>query len=266
MLKKNDKAGCSYWDDNWGEADIPSLFDPSSTLLDNYVNFKLHQYFSKILDKKKKLKVLELGCANSVWPIYFQKYHDAQVSGLDYSEVGCEKSRQLLAHYNTPGDIYHADLYAPPKEMLNSFDLVVSFGVVEHFENTNACLQACAAFLKPGGKLFTLIPNMVGLIGTLQKYIDRLVYNVHVPIDKKSLAEAHQNIGVKIIECDYFLSMNLSVVNSGNFAKNKCNNMLRHILSGVSKAFWFSEKLGIKLPNNFITSPYVVAVAEKISI
>ncbi len=257
-----DKAGTSYWDENWSKVKFPKPFNHTDLSLDNYVNLELHKYFQKVLGNKKGFSVLEIGCANSTWPIYFHQYFDAKVYGLDYSEIGCEKSRSLLEHYKIPGEVYCADLFSPPPELLGKFDLVVSFGVVEHFENTADCLKSCAALVKPGGLLLTLIPNMPSMIGLIQKFVDREIYDIHMPITKKKFINAHKEAGLPLKECDYFLSISLSVVNYGSFSKNPLNKYLRHALSASSKIFWILERYGLKIPKNQITSPYLIALCE----
>jgi len=52
-------------------------------------------------------------------------------------------------------------------------------------------------------------------------------------------------------------------VHSGSFASHPFNPFFRRILSGISKIVWSLEKIGIKLPTNRFTSPYIVAVATK---
>lgn len=261
-MNQTDKAGTSYWDKNWSQANFPIPFDHKNTNLDNYVNIELHKYFQKILGDKKGFRVLEIGCANSIWPIYFHQYFDAKVYGLDYSLVGCKRSRDLLSHYKIPGEIYCADLFSPPNDLLQKFDLVVSFGVVEHFENTSGCLKSCAAFLKPGGYLFTLIPNMPSMIGFIQKYIDREVYNAHVPLTKKAFIRSHEQAHLLLKNCDYFMSINLAVVNSGSFSNHILNKYLRHTFSVISKIFWFLEKNKLRIPKNRLTSPYLIAISK----
>lgn len=261
MSFPEDKAGSLYWDQNWKDAPLPIPFDASDTSLNNKANQELHHYFQGILKDMESPKILEIGCANSIWPIYFNRYHAAEVWGLDYSETGCHKSRGLLEHYGVEGEIINGDLFQPPAELLGKFDLVVSFGVIEHFENTALCLESCAAFVKPGGKLFTLIPNMHGITGFLQKLVDRSIYDIHVPLDKKDLTDAHLNAGMKSPDCGYFMSINLGVVNSGRFSSHPLNNGFRHLLSIISKMFWLLEKYRICLPPNKFTSPYIVSHA-----
>jgi hypothetical protein len=71
MIHNNDKAGTPYWDDNWSKVEFPKAFDENDQSLDNYVNLQLHAFFKKLFKDKKKFSVLEIGCANSIWPIYF---------------------------------------------------------------------------------------------------------------------------------------------------------------------------------------------------
>ncbi len=258
-----DKAGVKYWEKNWSGVKRPTLFCEKNKSLDNYVNLQLHKYFKSIFKQKKDFKIIEIGSANSIWPIYFNQFFNARSDGLDYSEVGCKKSRELLKFHKLSGDIYCADLFKPLKKIQSKYDYAVSFGVVEHFEDTANCLQSCAKLLKPGGILITVIPNMPSLIGLIQKFIDRKVYDVHVPLTKKKLSKAHEETSLKLQKCEYFMSINFSVVNSGSFSSNKYNKPLRHLLSSTSKIFWILEKYGIKIPKNRFTSPYIIAIAEK---
>lgn len=262
-MSQLDKAGELYWDNNWSDAERPFLFSEDNQSLDNYVNLQLHKYFKNLFKNKRGFSILEIGSANSIWPIYFNQFFDACADGLDYSEVGCQKSRELLNYHNRAGKVYCADLFNPPSEICEKYDYVVSFGVVEHFENTADCLNSCAKLLKPGGTLITLIPNMPGIIGLIQKHVDRKVYDVHMPLTKKKLAIAHNNTSLNLKACEHFMSINLSVVNSGEFSSNRYDKYLRHALSATSKICWILEKYGIKIPKNRFTSPYIVAVAQK---
>jgi hypothetical protein len=38
-----DKAGATYWDDNWTNTDFPKSFDHTDKCLDNFVNLELHK-------------------------------------------------------------------------------------------------------------------------------------------------------------------------------------------------------------------------------
>ena len=43
---------------------------------------------------------------------------------------------QILSIEGVKGDIVCADFFSPPESMIEEFDVVISFGVLEHFEDT----------------------------------------------------------------------------------------------------------------------------------
>ena len=153
MQSQRDKAGQDYWDQNWDKTDYPAPFNPEDSSLDNTFYVRSHEYFQSYLGSKKGLKILEIGCAHSVWPLYFQTYYDAQVDGLDYSDIGCQKTRKMWEHYGVKGQIFCADMFNPPKELLGQYDLVVSFGVIEHFENDRSGFIRSYGFFKAIGAI-----------------------------------------------------------------------------------------------------------------
>ena len=147
-----DKAGKSYWDRSWEKRSLANAVDPGGKGLNHYVDRKFHVFFRDTfagMDTKEK-RLLEIGCAGSSWLPYFAQQFGFKVCGLDYSELGCQQAGQILSEANVEGEVICADFFAPPSRLRNAFDVVVSFGVVEHFENTSACLQAIGEFLKPG--------------------------------------------------------------------------------------------------------------------
>ena len=102
-----DKAGEKYWTKVWGNSDLQSPIDVESKLLKDYINRRFHKKFKEIFtggDVQGKT-LLEVGCGNSVWLPYFANQFGLKVSGLDYSEYGCEQSRQILKREKVAGEI-----------------------------------------------------------------------------------------------------------------------------------------------------------------
>ena len=97
----------------------------------------------------------------------------------------------------------------PPTELLNKYDVVCSFGVVEHFSDTSVALKAAAAFLKPGGMLITTIPNHNGLTGFLQKLFSKEIYEIHKILDSTQVDHASNEAGLLIIDSGYFINYSL---------------------------------------------------------
>jgi 2-polyprenyl-3-methyl-5-hydroxy-6-metoxy-1,4-benzoquinol methylase len=213
-------------------------------------------------------KLLEIGCARSAWLPYFAKEFNFKVSGLDYSPLGCEMAEELLRRNDIKSTIVCADLFSPPEDMMGQFDVVCSFGVVEHFDSTSACLAALSKFLKPGGIIVTSIPNMTGAIGLLQKITNKPVYDIHVPIDREMLLSAHEKAEFKIIENDYFMSVgfgvcNLTGVKTGTFSYFFKKVMLG-ILSRMSMVIWRIEDSVGPLLSTKLLSPFIFCVARKL--
>jgi SAM-dependent methyltransferase len=153
--------------------------------------------------------------------------------------------------------------FSPPHELLEEFDVVVSFGVVEHFENTVEAIQGISRMLKPKGKMVTIIPNLVGILGTLQKVLDVTVYDAHVPLDRQGLASAHAEAGLEVESCEYFLPVKLGNLDIENWAKKLPYKITVRLRSWISKLFWLVEDhFGFPRGNRF-SSPYINCVGQK---
>ena len=259
-----DKAGKQYWDKTWGTHNIPKGVNPQNEGIPNYVNRSFHNYFSKLFSNvtTQGKKVLEIGCARSVWLPYFAKEFGFKIYGIDYSEIGYQQAMQILSNEGVEGRIICADFYVPPGSLLKAFDVVVSFGVLEHFKDTTACISAFSKFLKPGGLLITNIPNLCGLNGLIQKMINRPIFDIHVPLNRNALMQAHRINGLRVISCDYFLFVNLGVLNFENLRGGLVYKAAR-LRSWINEVVWIFERAVPGLKPNPWSSPYINCVAVK---
>lgn len=261
------RAPREYWDKVWQEGKLPRAINPRDRSLKNHVESKFDALFKQLLNAQKRSgdapNLAELGCACSVWLPYFSEEFGCHVVGVDYSPRGCDQARAILAREGVDGEVIFADIFRPPPHLLNRFDFVVSFGVVEHFEATEECLKACAAFLKPGGTMVTVIPNMTGLVGWLQKCLAREVYDVHVPLDARALRRSHELAGLDILRCEYFCFLNFGVLNLDRIRQSSLGLCLSRTLNAISAASWILERIGVRLPVNRMTSPYVICASTK---
>jgi 2-polyprenyl-3-methyl-5-hydroxy-6-metoxy-1,4-benzoquinol methylase len=266
-----DKAGKEFWDASWAARSVPDAVDAREQRgAEGYVHRRFDNYFKRLFSgvETDQAKLLEIGCARSLWLPYFAGEFGFEVTGLDYSETGCEQERAILARAQVKGEIVCADFFQPPAEMLASFDVVVSFGVAEHFTNTADCIDAFARFLKPNGLMLTSIPNLKGLPGCLVKALNRPVYDIHVPLDAQALAEAHRRAGLTVLACDNFMSSNFGVCNLEGI-KPRTPSWLakKSILALLVRLSWLTwlveDKLGSEFKANHLTSPYINCVARK---
>ena len=144
---------------------------------------------------------------------------------------------------------------------------MISFGVVEHFDNTSQVLSALSKYLKEGGLLVTSIPNMAGSLGFIQKRINRPIFDIHNPLDRDELRNANKNAGYEDLECGYFMSTNFGVCNLNGISRNGVGWMLKRIalviLARLSMLVWLIEsKLGA-FPRTKMFSPHIISIARK---
>lgn len=263
-----DIAGKNYWNKLWGHRVTSRPANPNINGLTNYIVRKHNDFFHRCFAglKKDETSILEVGCAGSVWLPYFAQEFGFEITGLDYTENGCAQTEDILRQSNLKGRIVCADFFSPPGDMIEKYDVVVSFGVAEHFENTAHCLEAFGKFLKPGGILISFIPNMTGAVGFFQKIFDYSIYKIHIPLNRGVFEMAHKEAGFIVESCDYFLAINWGVVNLENWKLDKPfrYKILVRIRSWLSKVFWIlEEKAGLHLKPNQLTSPFILCVAKK---
>jgi|SRR5919202_2011834 2-polyprenyl-3-methyl-5-hydroxy-6-metoxy-1,4-benzoquinol methylase len=267
-----DLAGKEYWDESWLVGEIPLPVDPQDLGVNNYTNFtnrRFHEYFHKIFSglDNRGLRLLEIGCARSVWLPYFAKEFGFKVYGIDYSEVGCQQARQILSKAAVEGEVVCADFFSPPTTMLETFDVVVSFGVAEHFEDTKNCIIQFSKFIKPDGMMITIIPNLTGWFGSLQKTFNIEVYKVHVIRSVQEFRLAHIQANMKVLECNYFISQSLALVSLKGLNPNQVGTRLKILaqlfLILLAQLIWLFEDYVKPLPVTAMLSPYIVCVAQK---
>jgi len=266
-LSGGDIAGEEFWEEWWKRTrlPLPPALDPHRPGLKNYEVRRFHQFFQQMFEgyDTSSMELAEIGCAQSVYLPYFAKQYGFKVSGIDRSETGCGRARMILEREGVKGEIYCADFFAIPPELIGRFDVVISFGVIEHFTQTAEALRAMATLLKPGGRMFDDIPNFTGVLGIYQKLLDRGMYDAHVPMSREKLASAHQEAGLEIESCDYFMPICLEVINVERWPRNVLYWFTIRSHTAISRAVWFVDDHVVRLPQNRWTSPFIYCVSRK---
>jgi len=161
------------------------------------------------------------------------------------------------------GEICSADLFSRPQHLLQQFDILVSFSVVEHWENPSAALSAMSKLLRSKGRMITVIPNLNGLPGALQRVMDRAVYDIHVPLKQEELASAHRLAGLELERCDYFLPVALEVLNVESWYKGLPYWVTMRTYGAISRWVWLLDEHVRSLRASRWSSPYIICVARK---
>ncbi len=144
----------------------------------NYVNFRLF----KIVDKIKNISnmgvnfenkhVLDIGCGNGTTLLYLRKHFNVKGVGIDISDHAIKKLQENIK--DTSLSFYIGDHRNLQMIEHGQFDIVLSFGVIEHFEEYGLALTEARRMLKPNGQFILIQPHLFSF-GVIQEYYLRLM-------------------------------------------------------------------------------------------
>lgn len=248
-----------YWEASWAHRDVPDAIDPHNDAPENHFFQQMHALFTRALGARCQpgARLIEIGCGGSRWLPYFHRAFGYDVSGIDYTVAGIRLAQAILDKAGVGGRIVQGDLFEPLLDWIEQFDVVVSFGLVEHFENTSQVVSACARYLRPGGRMITLVPTMRGLYGLAYRLLRPAIYRKHIPQSRETLAQAHTDAGLNITRCDYVLGL------PGMISAPASPGMPGRMAFAASRLYWKLERSGMGIPPNRWTSPYALCVATK---
>ncbi|MCX6707671.1 MAG: class I SAM-dependent methyltransferase [Candidatus Woesearchaeota archaeon] len=141
VMDKETQNLLDYWE---GESEIAAKRPP-------YSNHAVMDMFDKYIDLKGK-KVLDVGCGyGNIFRL--MKQRGAEPYGLDICPE-CIDNLKKLGFSGKVGDCREI----PYKS--NTFDVVYSIGVVEHFDETDQSIAEHIRVCKPGGKVIVMVPHL----------------------------------------------------------------------------------------------------------
>lgn len=262
MKTKNTSDNLStpgQWSERWssGKTNRSVIFNPYAPSFRDF-----HQLFQKFLPFDRNLSFVEVGCYPGRYLWYFNRYFGYQVAGIDYVEWCCQQTRTSLATAEISAQIICADLFKfPSLPANNQWDVVASFGLVEHFNDTVNVLEKHLHLLKPGGYLVIGIPNHHGLNGHLLKWVDREKYATHNLMSYEALHDSLVKVeNIEILAGGYF--GHLGFWNTGIYAKFKHKSNIPYFL--VRTPLWILEWAGRFLPDSSLLSPNITIIARKV--
>ena len=229
-------------------------------------NRQLAKLFDRALSGIQQPRLLELGCADSLWLPYLNRKYDSDTYGVDFSALGCQLAQRNLSLANAEGTILCEDLFAYAKRHHGTFDFVYSMGLIEHFSTPQAILAAMSNLLKPGGTMLTVTPNLRGMYTPIARVASPKLLATHKVILPTDLASVLRDTGFQVTEFGYTGGpLKLSVVDYspwravigrwGHEVLCKCVNLTDIVVGNLLA--------GLRVPNQQLTSPYVYALSKK---
>lgn len=260
-LKLSDKP---YWDNVLADQKLPRINSGR-----NY-NYKVTMDFiSDVFTEDSYKTLFEVGCGSSGWLPYFAKQYGLLVSGIDYSEVGCKIAERNLELQNIKyGEIICQDLFNQNWVNGRGYDVIFSYGVIEHFEKPEEIVNIFKSFTSPGGTIITLVPNLNGLNGWLTRYFMKDVYNMHRVITSDELKNHHVSNDLSNYKTNYVGTFSLTVIpwTTSNRGILKQGFLLRtfflKLIYGLNLVLTSIFKILPDMPTKYF-SPYIICIAKK---
>lgn len=234
---------------------------PRPTL--NRIDFEMEKIFRQFLPIKRDLNFIEIGCGDSYWLPYFCKEFGYNIHGIDYSAEGIKKAIKNLrinGLYNYEANLHCLDFLNLKDNFSNGFDILMSLGVIEHFEEPKQIIKIFTNLLKEDGIMITWIPNKSGLIMKMQKTLNRNFYDTHKAITLDQLIRYHEINRLKIISSSYNRMLDLSILNFSNFTPNAARFIEKLITMFNLPILAASKYLNCKIESAKLSSAmYVIA-------
>jgi len=172
------KGSISHWEKDWaGKKATFSLTKPVDDW--NYFDIFRAEYLEKMFLSEKNILCLECGCGSASTSVYFASKGIKTVM-LDASDSALDIARGNFSNYNLKGFFVKGNMEKLPFAD-EKFDFVMSFGVLEHFEDMAPAVKEMVRILKPDGIFFASVSPKkysIQLVGNLINTIMRFLYNL----------------------------------------------------------------------------------------
>jgi cyclopropane fatty-acyl-phospholipid synthase-like methyltransferase len=238
-----DAAGKNYWNSIWNKL-------PPVTLYEGPV-YEHHRVLSRFLSNAGGGDAIEIGCASGNYMIYINKEFGYRVDGLDYSD-NMEYVRANLSYNGIQdAELLSADFFQTTPT--RKYDLVFSGGFAEHFDDHELVVNKHAEWVKPGGLVVIIVPNLTHIHRLLCGCFDPEVLRVHrfTLMRSAALREALEKAGLSVLHCGYHKTF-------------RCTYTLPKPVDFVARAVQKLLKLsGLDNIGNCFGSPYLISVSRK---
>jgi ubiquinone/menaquinone biosynthesis C-methylase UbiE len=167
----------SVWDSMWRKKETTFDSDVKSQwLLFDKVKF---EFLSGLFIKSKGKQVLECGCGGAIISVQLSK-RGYETTMLDFSNEALRVAQNNFSKEGVKGNFILGNVENIPLEN-NTFDIVMSHGLLEHFRDINPPISEKVRVLRPGGIFFAdLVPKRfsVDTLGNIFSFFYKFIYHI----------------------------------------------------------------------------------------
>ncbi len=115
-----------------------------------------------LLEGMQSPSVLEIGCGAGWASNSLALHYGANVTAVDFTATALDRAREVSTHLGLEAQtrFIESDLFEFETEQ--TFDLVLSIGVLHHTHDCQRAFAKAASFVKPGGYLFVGLYHLYG--------------------------------------------------------------------------------------------------------
>lgn len=252
----NELTSEDFWSNYWGTIELPVTVDHGFKN-DRVIAAEIKK---ALREEKRQLSALEIGCAPGKWISFMALELGCQVNGIEYLKIAADKTVENLKIQNIKDfDILSGDFFTYPFN--KQYDVVMSFGFIEHFDNFDKVLEDQLKLVATNGYLIMGIPRFRGVNFLLQKAMDYFLEDKLIPshnlktMNLKNYEVFAKKNNLKIV-CNKFIGG----FESGLFPVAKVHNMpMRVVFKIIMRLLRWT--LG-RVDANLISS-YQIAIFKK---
>jgi hypothetical protein len=142
--------------------------------------YSYHDFIKRAVAKvKPNGNCVELGGFPGKFSVFLKKY-----CGLHPTLVDSYSDEAVVAELAEFNGLRREDIKCVKDDILSNtpserYDLVCSFGLIEHFIDLKEILNAHKKYMSPGAVLLISLPNFRGVNGLLQRFFDPATLAIH---------------------------------------------------------------------------------------
>lgn len=219
-------------------------------------NHEFDNIFDKFLTKTKGV-AFEVGCVPGNILARICKKYGYFPEGIDFDKNTSKIFSETMEKHRIKEYLVYSEDFLKFKSN-NKYDLVCSFGFIEHFNNAKEMVKKHVDLLKEGGKLIIEIPNFGGFNGFLHRLVDKPnLYKHNTSImNLDFFREIVNENNLKVLYLDYYGSWHFQ----WGYGRRQTANIFQ---KGIYALLKLISKITrhINMRNNL--SNYIFLIAEK---
>lgn len=246
-----------FWENFWENVELPEYLNPDLKN-DRVISEVIKRYVPSVDGDGT---ALEVGCAPGKWLAFFNKELGYSIRGFDYVQSAVETTRTNLTLLGIPEDQF--EISVEDFNMLSKkekYDVVCSFGFIEHFDDTERVFDGHLELVKQDGFLIIGLPSLNGINKWVHRLCDRDCAESRKLIPKHHLESMNLGLyqrlaverGVEVVFIGYIGGFEPSMFNT-QLIRNKLLRLLTRIVVKTFSIVFFNT-------NNRFTSSYIMTI------